>query len=254
MRRALLSICIFAAALPGWTLTGSQIIERVKSRGDAPTTQARIAMTIRGKDGSPAERMLDQYSLNRPGERKSIIVFQKPASVQGTRFLSVENQGRDDDRWIFLPALGRTRRIAGSDGASSFMGSHFSYDDLSSRDAARDSHELLREEKIGDIDCYVIESKPLKAGDWQYARSLSWIGKESFVLMKSEMFDSSGRMVKRLSASNVQRIDGVWTARLLRMEDIAKGGSTTIEYTIVQHGKDIPSGVFTTKYLESGKL
>ncbi len=253
MRRVLFAILAVITAAPAWTLTGAEIIERVKDRGGTPTTQARIKMVIQEKDGTPAERLLDQYSLNPSGARKSILIFQKPASVQRTRFLTMENKGRDDDRWIYLPALGRVRRIAGSEGSSSFMGSDFSYDDLSSRDVERDEHTLLREEALDGAECYVIESKPRKAGDWQYVRSVSWIGKETFVLMKAEMYDENARMIKRLTASNVEKVDGVWTARLLRMEDVIKGGFTTIEFTIVQHGKSIPAGVFTTKFLETGK-
>jgi outer membrane lipoprotein-sorting protein len=252
MRRTVLVILAIIAATPAWTLTGAEIIQRVRDRGGTPTTQARIKMVIQEKDGTPAERLLDQYSLNPTGSRKSIIIFQKPASVQRTRFLTIENKGRDDDRWIYLPALGRVRRIAGTEGSSSFMGSHFSYDDLSSRDVERDEHTVLREETLGDAECYVIETKPGKAGDWQYARAVSWIGKETFVLMKAEMYNDNDRLIKRLTASNIEKVDGVWTARALRMEDLLKDGFTTLEFTIVQHGKPIPAGVFTTKFLETG--
>jgi hypothetical protein len=126
-------------------------------------------MVITAKDGSTTERGIDQYARdNANGLARAVIVFQSPATVRGIRFLTMDTPSGKSDQWIFLPALGKVRRIAASEGGGSFMGTDFSYDDMSAmdRDIALDTHTILREEALDGAVCYVIQSTP-KDGDYQ---------------------------------------------------------------------------------------
>ena len=151
----------------------ASIVEQSRNRIKADTVSTRSRMIITAKNGSVTERLMDQYTKkDGRGNNRAIIVFQEPASVRGSRFLTIENPGRSNDQWIFLPSLGRVRRIAASEGSGSFMGTDFSYDDISSADrkADLDNHRFLREESFQGKACYVIESTPKDS----FAIECSW--------------------------------------------------------------------------------
>jgi hypothetical protein len=166
----------------------------------------------------------------------------------------MENPGGADDRWIYLPALGRVRRIAASEGSGSFMGTDLSYDDVSSenRDADLDTHTLLREENIGGYACYVIQSVP-KNSSYQYSKMVQWIAKDSLITMKLELYDRRNTLIKIAEMSGVEEVQGRLTTKETKMTTLAAGTSTTITIDIIKYDDPIPESVFTTAYLETGR-
>jgi len=212
-------------------------------------------MVITAKNGTVTERTIDQYSKkDSKGNNRAIIVFQDPASVKGTRFLTIENPGKDNDQWIYLPSLGKVRRIAASEGSGSFMGSDFSYDDISSadRDANLDNHRILREEKYQGKDCYVIESTPKDSG-YQYSKMIEWIDKDNFVTYKVELYDKKGTQVKLLEIPELKEVQGRLAPMVTKMTNLALGTSTSLNVSLLKYDDPIPEGVFTTNYLETGR-
>jgi outer membrane lipoprotein-sorting protein len=231
------------------------IVAASRNRIKADTVSTRARMVITAKDGSTTERLIDQYSKDGPkGNDRTIIVFQRPPSVAGTRFLTIENPGAADDRWIFLPSLGKVRRIAASEGGGSFMGTDFSYDDISStsRDADLDVHTLLREENLNGKSCYVIESRP-KDSSYQYSKMVQWIDKEADINYKLELYDKRNTLVKVVEMLDIKDVQGRLTPMRTSMTTFAAGTSTTIYADILKYDDPIPEGVFTTNYLETGR-
>ncbi|HCM28413.1 MAG TPA: outer membrane lipoprotein-sorting protein [Treponema sp.] len=251
-------IAIAALLSIGTTLLFSQnadeIVRASRDRIKSESVSTRSRMVISSKDGTTTERLVDQYAVEGPGGRKTLIVFQKPASVAGTRFLTIENPGKSDDRWIFLPALGKVRRVSAGEGSGSFMGSDFSYDDVSSADRGveEDAHVLLREEELDGKACWVIESKPKDSG-YQYSRMVSWIQKDSSIARRIEMFDKKGALLKILELGKIEDIQGRLTPKTTKMANAQTKTSTTIEVEILKYDDKIPEGVFTTRYLETGR-
>jgi hypothetical protein len=234
--------------------SAQEIVRASRDRIESKTLSSRSRMVITAKDGSTTERLVDQYSTGSKGANKTTVVFQKPASVANTRFLTIENPGKEGDRWIFLPALGKLRRIAASEGSGSFMGTDLSYDDVSSagRDVDADAHSLLREEALNGKDTWVIESKPTDAG-YQYSRMVSWIDKETHVAMKIELYDRKGELVKLLEILKVEDKQGRLTPTITRMTTVKAKTSTTINVEIIKYDDPIPASVFTTQFLETGR-
>jgi hypothetical protein len=234
--------------------TAGEIVKSSRDRIKADTVSTRSQMIIAAKDGSTTERLVDQYSSKSGGANRTVVVFQKPASVANTRFLTIENTGKADDRWIFLPALGKVRRIAATEGSGSFMGTDLSYDDVSSadRDSEADAHALLREESLDGKDSWVIESRP-KDPDYQYSRMLSWIEKSTRISLKIELYDRRGELVKLLEILKTEDKQGRLTPTVTRMTTVKAKTSTTINVQIVKYDDPIPDGVFTTKFLETGR-
>jgi outer membrane lipoprotein-sorting protein len=249
-----LVIFILAAAFVS-AQNAADIVEKSRNRIKSDTTSTRSKMIITAKNGAVTERTIDQYSKkDSKGNHRAIIVFQEPASVRGTRFLTIENPGKDNDQWIFLPSLGKVRRIAASEGSGSFMGTDFSYDDISSvdRNADLDKHTTLREEKYKDRDCYVIESVPKDSG-YQYSKMIQWIAKDNFVPHKAELYDRRGNQVKLLEILELRDVQGRLAPMITKMTTLAAGTSTSLNNTILKYDDPIPETVFTTNYLETGR-
>jgi len=241
----------------GFTLyaqDGEAIVRSSRDRIKADTISTRSRMVIQSKSGSTTERLIDQYSKDGPKGARSVIVFQQPASVAGTRFLTMANPGGADDRWIYLPEIGRVRRVASSEGGGSFMGTDFSYDDISaaSRSVDNDTHAFLREETSGGVPCYVIQSVP-KDSSFQYSKMVQWIAKDTSIIMKIELYDKRNTIVKTAEMSGIQNIQGKLTVTVTKMTTHAAGTSTTITNEIVKYNDPIPEPVFTVEFLETGR-
>jgi hypothetical protein len=213
-------------------------------------------MVITARSGTTSERMIDQYSKDDARDNaRQVIVFQNPASVRGTRFLTLERTDGEKDQWIYLPSLGKVRRIAASESGNSFMGTDMSYDDLNadSRNVDEDTHTLLREERYNSADCYVIQSVP-KDSSYQYGKMILWIDKDTLVNHKIEMYDRRGTLVKTMESSGFHDVQGYLTPMQIKVVTIAAGTSTIIYTDIIKYNDPIPEGVFTTAYLETGRV
>jgi hypothetical protein len=235
--------------------SAAAIMERAKDLQSAQTMSTRSRMVITAKDGSTTERVIDQYAKDDArGNARAVIVFQSPATVRGTRFLTMDNPSGKSDQWIFLPAIGKVRRIAASESGGNFMGTDFSYDDMSmmDRDTDLDAHTILREEPLNGTDCYVIQSVPL-TDDYQYSKTVSWVDKSNYRVYKSELYNRRGILLKTMEMSEYAAVQGRDTPAQTKVSTVAAGTSTTIYMDIVRYDDPIPEGVFTTAYIETGR-
>ena len=230
------------------------IMDAAKNRVTSDTVSSRSRMVITAKDGSTTERLIDQYSKDGPNGSRTIIVFQNPANVAGTRFLTMDNGQGGTDQWIYLPSLGRVRRIAASESGGNFMGTDFSYDDISSmdRDMTLDTHTLTREEMLNGKPCYVVQSVP-KDSSYQYSKTVTWVDKESYLIYKAEMYNRRNEVVKIMEMSNFKDVQGRLSPLQTKISTVSAGTSTTIFMEIMKYDDPIPEGVFTTAYLETGR-
>ncbi|MCL2139375.1 MAG: outer membrane lipoprotein-sorting protein [Treponema sp.] len=252
-----LFVCMFANM---YAQSAESIVSASRDRIKSDTVSTRSRMVIRAKNGSTSDRLIDQYSKKGPKGDRTVIIFQEPRSVAGTRFLTMENPGSADDRWIFLPELGKIRRVAASEGSGSFMGTDFSYEDISSasRSISLDTHTLLREENLNGIDgkastqCYVIQSVP-KDSSYQYSKMIQWITKDDNITVKIDLYDKKNALVKTIEMSGFKEIQGRLPATVTKMSTHAAGTSTTITMEIIKYDDPIPDRVFTTSFLETGK-
>jgi hypothetical protein len=212
-------------------------------------------MVITAKNGSTTERLIDQYSKDdASGNARTMIVFQSPATVAGTRFLTIENRDKANDQMIFMPSLGKVRRIAAAEGSGSFMGTDLSYDDISStsRKADRDTHRILREEAYNGNACYVIESMS-KDSSFAYSKMIQYIDKNNFVAWKIELYNKRNVHVKTMETLELKDVQGRLTAVLIKMSTLQAGTFTTVNTELIKYDDPVPEGVFTARYLETGR-
>jgi len=251
---------VLAILLLGATLLNAQnaasIMSSAKNRIQSDTISSRSRMVITARNGSTSERVIDQYSKDGPNGGRTVIVFQQPRNVAGTRFLTMDTVSGNTDQWIFLPELGKVRRIAATESGGSFMGTDFSYDDISAvdRDVALDTHTLLREEALNGRQCYVVESVPKDSSSFQYSKTVSYVDKERSLIYKVELYNRRGELIKLMEMSDFRDVQGRLTPMQTKVSTVGAGSSTTIFMEIMKYDDPIPEGVFTTAYLETGRV
>jgi hypothetical protein len=251
---------ILAAAalllLPGLAgaITGAEVAEKVMNRPTGDTTHSLVNMVLIESGGSEKDRLVEEWSMeNDAGLNRSVIVFHKPASVKNTRFLMKERAGGDDDQWIYLPGLGRVRRIAASEGDSSFMGTDFTYNDMEGRDVAEDRHSILREESLEGYDCYVVESVPKDPSSSQYSKRIQWVARENWIPIKVEFYDKEGELLKVMRSSRIETVQGYPTVINTVMENVQTGHATELNIQKLRYNEELPEGLFTVHFLETGR-
>src|SRR5574341_218764 len=179
-----------------------QIVEKSQAAFYYPGAdmKVRVVMELITAEGKKRTRVLTMLRKNDPGagRQRYFLYFHEPGDVRRTAFLVWKYPDKDDDRWIFIPAVNMIRRIAARDSRSSFVGSDFSYEDVSGRDVAADSHTLLREETLGNAACYLIQSTPKASAD--FSRKLSWIDKSSLLPLKDEYYDAQNQLARVFTA------------------------------------------------------
>ncbi len=257
IRKKLLSV-IFILSIIGTSLyaeTGRDIMKKAADINDAKSTHSLVNLRLVDKNNSTSSRVIEMFGKkNIRDESMTLIIFHSPASVKNTRFLSLENKGRSNDQWIYLPALKRVRRIAASEGNKSFMGTDFTYDDMGIRDIDDDTHSLKGEETVSGCICYVIESVPKDLAGSQYSRRISWIDKEKMIPVKTELYDKDEKLKKVLTTEDIRNFQGHWTPMKTTMKNVQSGHLTVIAVTKIVFDENLPDGIFTTRFLQTGRL
>ena len=188
-------------------ITGQKIIENVYYRDSGEDITSDLTMTLINIRGDTRVREIKQFGKDYGKEEKSIMFFISPADVRNTSFMnwSYDAEGKDDDQWIYLPALKKVKRISSDSKSDYFMGSDFTYDDLGDRHPSEDTHKLIREEKLDGEDCYVVESVS-KEEDYMYSKTLTWVIKDKWIGLKKEFYDEDGDHLKTLSVGKFEKI------------------------------------------------
>lgn len=232
---------------------GQAIMQRVDSRPQPDTEVSLLEMQLTDERGRQRIRQLKLFTHNDGTQTSTLLFFTAPADVRGVGLLTIAATGEDSDQWLYMPALRRTRRIAGSGRQDSFMGSDFSYEDLESPDITRNRYRLTGEEIIDGRPCYVIEAIPQDT-DSSYRKRLSWIDTESLIALRVDFFTSAEDPVKRLTADGISRHNGYWRADTLRMEDLERVRHTELHFLEQEFDGRLPSNLFSIRTLESGRI
>lgn len=190
------------------------------------------------------------------GSNRRMIRFLSPSDVRNTTTLVVEHVGKDDEIWVYLPALKKARRLASNNKKSSFVGTDLSYGDLTGHKPADWTHHLLRQDSLGGTATWVIESLPKSpevAADSGYSKRVSWVAKDSFVGLKVEFHDPAGALLKTLENMEIKHVDPQnekWQAMAVRVANQQTGHTTHIKVDRLEANATVSDELFSTRYLE----
>lgn len=174
--------------------------------------RALIRMEIVERDGTKRYRLMTALRLNLPeGEQRYLLYFHEPGDVRRMTCMVQKHVGRADERWMFVPVANRVRRVTAPE-RSRFLGSDFVREEFSGRDAAADSHVVVRMEELKGRRCYVVESTPREPGT-EYSRCTSWVDAATFLPMRQEFRGEKGELLRVYTADRVTEVRGAGGAR-----------------------------------------
>ena len=209
--------------------------------------QAQISMVITDGQGRTRERSFSMIrkDIANSGKQLYFVYFKKPSDIRKATFLVHKFIDREDDRWMYLPSLDLVKRISASDGRTSFMGSHYLYEDLSGRNIAYDKYELVDESD----KFYHIKITPKEPNTVEFSTYDLWVDKKTFLFYKSEFYDKNGRLYRRGETLSQEVIQGYPTLTKVRVSDIMGGGHTIAEYSKIKYDNKLDDSLFSERYL-----
>jgi outer membrane lipoprotein-sorting protein len=218
----------------------------------AADAKSEMSMQIFDRNGSRRGRRIISYAKRYPnGDRKTLLVFDYPADVKGSAFLVWDPKEKDDQQWLYLPALEKIRQIAPGDKGGSFMGSDFSYYDMGGMDVEDFTYRLLREESVEGSPCYVIESTPAKG--IPYGRVTAWIRKDNFLPARSDIYDRNGELMKQCLSGAIRVINNIPTPTHVVMKQVKEPNYTVMDLKNIIYDSGLSDSIFTQRYMQRGR-
>lgn len=215
---------------------------------------ARITMELINDSGGTQTREMSMLRLDGSdgGDQKYFIYFHEPGDVRRMTFMIWKYAESEDDRWIFVPAVDLVRRIAADDKYSSFVGSDFSYEDISGRDVSSDDHTLTGTETLDGREVYVIESIPKDSAP--YTKQISWIDIETFMPLKEEYYDAQDELARIFTADVIENIETTSgeiypTATVRTMLNVKNGHKTVVTFTSIEYNIGLDEDDFTERFM-----
>ena len=264
-----ISITIFSILISGTTmfpekvfaLNGREIMEKVNARDTGDRSITEMEMILIDKKGNKRVRKLKTFGLEKGKDSLSLMFFLSPADVRNTGFLTFDydESGKDDDQWLFLPALRKTKRIAAGDKSGSFMGSDLNYSDMTSPDLNLYEYTLMKETKVKGQKVWQIKSVPKTKAEAEksgYSKSVVFIRQDNYVMIRGVRWVYKKKRNKYLDVRKLEKIDGIWVSTELHVT--TKSGKKTLHKTILKQKNvhfnqdEVNEDLFSIRRLEKG--
>jgi len=245
---------------PAEALTAREIMEKVDLLDTVDTMVADQEWTLIDKNGYERYRCTKAFLKEKSEETLGIMFFLSPADIKGTGFLVRDYRSgeKDNDQWLYLPALHKTKRIASSGRSASFMGSDLSYADMSKLVIDDWNYRLLGEEKIAGCKVWVVEllpKSPQVAERYGYIRSVFFVRQDIFTVIKEVHWMDKGHKIKYFDVKKLEQIDSVWVSTKIHVKTVQ--GKMELHQTIltlknVKINENLDESMFTVRQLEKG--
>jgi uncharacterized protein len=257
----MMGLWVAAAAPPtalGQALSAHEIMRRNYFATRMKDSKAEATMTLITEGGRQrVRRLVSITKLREDGASQMRLArFLYPPDVKGTATLLIEHPGREDDMWVYIPALGKVRRLVSKSKGESYVGTDFTYGDIIGHKVDDYTHRIVGSETIDEAECYVVESVPVSEGvreESGYGRRVSWIRKDNFVSPKQEGYDLQGKLFKRLIAQDIRQVDvalGRWQPMVTEMINLESRHRTVLAYQDFKANVGVEQALFTTRSLE----
>jgi hypothetical protein len=240
--------------------TGREIMEWADARDDGDKSTTDMKMVLIDKNGSQRKRTIRSLRMDVGEDTYSLMFFLDPADVKDTGFLTYDydDDERDDDQWLYLPALKKTKRIAAGDKSGSFMGSDFSYADMTDRPLDYYDYKLLKESEVDGEPVWIVEAIPnteKEVDETGYTKQVVFVRQDNYVVVRAKSWLKKGGRNKYFDVKKLEKIDGIWTATEMTMT--TKKGKKTLHKTVlvsdnVRYGQKMDDDDFSIRKLEQG--
>ncbi len=241
-------------------MSAREIMQAVEDREDGDNKSSDMKMVLIDKNGDTRIREIRSFDKDKGEDNQRIMFFLSPADVKDTAFLTYDYDAyeKDDDQWLYLPALRKSKRIASSDKSGSFMGSDFSYSDMTRKNLDAYDFKILKEDTVRGDKVWLIESLPKtddEVKETGYTKSVLFVRQDNFVVVRAVHWVKDGGRNKYLDVTRLEQIDGVWT--ILEMSMTTKKGKSTLHktelsFSNVHYNQPLDEQMFTLRRLEKG--
>jgi hypothetical protein len=248
---------LFALAGHG-AVTGEWVARQVQDRDTGRDSRATVRLTLYDRHGRARERGLTLLSKRGAGDTGDRVLtrFTYPEDIRGTGFLVWEHPAAEDERFLYLPSLGRVRRIAGAESQESFVGTDFTYEDIGGREFDDYTYRLIEERASwkapdGSVSsAYVLESRRKDAGV-KYPRVVSIVSSD-FVVVGADVFNRRNEREKIYAAKRLERVEGIWTVMEAEMSNLLDRTKTTLRIEAIDYNVGLDAARFSRRELEAG--
>ncbi len=215
--------------------------------------QARVVMVLTDAQGKMRTRefWIARRDIADMGDQRYYTYFLKPADVARTAFLVHKKAQANDDRWLYIPTLDLVKRIAADDRRASFVGSDFTYEDISGRLPALDNHEIIGPDTAMGRSVTKVKSTPKDPKTADYAYRFTWVDDETNLPLKEEYIDKKGVAVRQFQIDSVETIEAIPTAVVRTMFNLETGRKTTISFTNVSYKTNLKADDFNERLLKN---
>jgi len=248
MNRIVALAALLMAPVPVQGQDVRQIVAEAQQRTSATSQRYEGLLQVFEAKGKVSDKRWTLERLGSHGNSRVVLRFTAPAEVKGVALLVVNHPDRASDQWMWTPAIERDRRIALQDRSTRFFGTDFSFEDLEERDVDQYDYALLGDETVDGAACWKIESVPKQRKSSQYTKSIVWVRKDNYAFARIESFIKD-TAVRRLDYSDLQNVQGIWTARRLEMTDLRRGSRTRLTLDKLQYNAPMSEDDFTLQAL-----
>lgn len=251
---AVLIICmlIMSCGVHGAGLTAKEVLDEVEGTVLlVGSGSAKIELITESKRGQQRSNTLQIYRKEDADDtEKQLLEYLQPADVAGTKLLSITKpDGKDFEIWLFLPALGKERRIAAQEMQTKFMGTDFTYEEISGTAAYKEDYESKRldDDTFDGHKCYVLQLTPKGKSEYTFVKM--WVWQDGFIPVKIEFYGRGDKLRKSLDTSGWKKnAKDKWEPAQVAMSDTIAGTKTIIKIMETSDA-DVPDDYFTVRYL-----
>lgn len=247
---------LFAANLP----SGDEVAKRINSRDEGVAVSRLLTMEMTDRKGKTRVRDTRGFRKYYGDEKRTVIFYLSPKNIKETAFLTYDypDVDRDDDQWLYLPAMRKVRRISASDRGDYFLGTDFTFEDikLETRVSTSDyTFKTIGESEIDGKHCIVLEGTPVSkeiAKELGYSKVEQCVDDEIWIARESKMWDIKGKPLKTIHVYDIRQIDGLWTVHTMEIENHKTGHSTKFTFSEVNYKEGVNDSIFTKNGIKRG--
>jgi len=237
-----------------------RIMQAVEDRDDGDNGTQDMEMVLIDKHGGKRVRKIRSFFKDKGEDTYQLMFFLSPADVRDTGFLTYDydDPDADDDQWLYLPALKKTKRIAATDKSGSFMGSDFNYSDMTKRQLEKYDYNLMKETEVNGVKVWQIESVPRtedEIDETGYSKSIVFIRKDNYVMIRALSWLAKGGKLRYFDVKKLEQIDGIWVPTEMTMttkKNKAMLHKTILRISNVKFHQKLDFDFFTVRRLEKG--
>ncbi len=258
----LLAAMALLPGVPAWAedAQARAVMQKVDAREDGDDRTARMEMVLIDKKGKQRVREIATFIKDKGKDTHRLMFFLHPADVKDTAFLTYDydDPDHDDDQWLYLPALRKTKRIATTDKSGSFMGSDLNYADMTDMELEDYDFFMKKPMEVRGHKVWVIEAIPRTPeviDETGYTKSILFVRQDNYFVVRGISWVHKKKVLKYMDVKKLEKIDGIWVATETHV--FKKQGKQLVHKTIlrlddVRYNQNLDPDLFSIRRMEAG--